>query len=96
MQTLMSVLLAITGIVSLVCWIIILVKIFKENVGLGILGIICGLFAFVYGWVKVKEYQAMNIMVIWTIAIVISLIAQALGGAALARGIMEQSQGAAM
>lgn len=96
MEVLMTVLLAASGIVSLVCWIMILVRIFKENVGLGILGIICGLFAFIYGWVKVKEYDAKNIMLAWTIAWIVAIIANALGAGAIAREIMSLTEGAAM
>jgi hypothetical protein len=84
-----------TTIVSLVCWIMVLIKIFKQNVGLGILGIICGLFTFIYGWVKVKEFECKNVMVAWTIAIVVAIIAQVLGGAVMFQMIMQQaSQGA--
>jgi hypothetical protein len=64
------------GIVSLVCWIMTLIPIFKENVGLGILGIICGLFAFIYGWVKVKEYNNKKVMIVWSIAMVAGLLLQ--------------------
>jgi hypothetical protein len=57
------------GIVSFVCWIIVLVKIFQAGeVGLGIVGIICGIFAFIYGWVKVDEYNIRQVMLIWTAA----------------------------
>ncbi len=96
MQTLMMILLVAASVVSLVCWIMILVRIFKENVGLGILGIICGLFAFIYGWVKVKEYDAKNIMLIWTVAWIVAMIAQSLGAGAIVREMMSAMEGAAM
>ncbi len=96
MATLMGILIAIAGIVSLVCWIMILIKIFNESIGLGILGIICGLFAFVYGWVKVKEYNCKNVMMAWTAAFIVTIVANALGGAAVVRsviGMAEESGG---
>lgn len=92
MQTLMMILMVAAMVVSLICWIIILVKIFKENIGLGILGIICSLFAFIYGWVKVQEYQAKNIMLIWTIAWIVTIVAQALGAGEMFREAMSSME----
>lgn len=83
MTTLMSVLMGLSGIVSLVCWIMVLIRIFKENIGLGILGIFCGIFAFIYGWVKVKQYNIKNVMVAWTVALLVMILAQMMGGAML-------------
>ena len=88
MQTLMMILMVAAMVVSLICWIMILVKIFKENIGLGILGILCSLFAFIYGWVRVQEYQAKNIMLIWTIAWIVAIVAQALGAGEIIREAM--------
>jgi tellurite resistance protein TehA-like permease len=68
------------GVVSLVCWIMVLIKMFKDNVVMGIIGILCGLFAFIYGWVKVKEYQVKNVMLVWTIAIVGQIVFGVMGG----------------
>lgn len=64
--TLVLLLLIASGIGGMVCWVIVLVNIFKENVGLGILGIFCGIFAYIYGWVKVGEYGIKKVMVVWT------------------------------
>ena len=90
---LMSIVLIAAGVVSLVCWIMVLIKIFKENVGLGILGILCGLFTFIYGWVKVKEYNCKNVMLAWTAAFIVTIIAQVMGGAVLFQQIMSSTQG---
>lgn len=61
-------------IVSLVCWIKVLIVLFsKAGVGLGILGIICSLFAFIWGWMKHKEYGLTKVMTIWTITIVVMI-----------------------
>jgi hypothetical protein len=65
----------VVGIGSLICWIMVIVKIFQEgSVGLGILAIICPLFAFIYGWMKVNEYGIRNIMLVWSACIVLGLI----------------------
>lgn len=53
-----------------------LIKIFKESVGLGILGIVCSLFAFIYGWVKCKEYDNKNVMIVWTLVTIVIIILQ--------------------
>jgi nitrate/nitrite transporter NarK len=65
----------LVGVGSLVCWIFVLVRIFQAgNIGLGILGIICPLFAFIYGWVKSEELNIRQVMLIWTVLIVVGLI----------------------
>ncbi|NQT93847.1 MAG: hypothetical protein HQ559_13895 [Lentisphaerae bacterium] len=91
MDVLLQALMVIVGIISVVCWIMVLIKIFKDNVGLGILGVVCGLFAFIYGWVKVKEYAVKKIMIVWSIVFVVSLVLNALGAGAAFTQIMQQA-----
>jgi hypothetical protein len=70
----------IAGLVSLVCLIMVLIKMFpKEGVLKGILGIICGLYAFIWGWQHKDELGNKNIMPAWTGAIVLSIIANIFG-----------------
>lgn len=70
-----TVLLVIGGIGSLICWILVLIQLFKkEGVGLGILGIFCGIYTYIWGWIKSKELGLKNIMLGWTAAIVLSVI----------------------
>lgn len=58
-------------IITLVCWIKVLIALFKNaGVGLGILGIICSIFAFVWGWVKSGSLGLRNTMIVWTLCIV--------------------------
>lgn len=79
---------AICGLVSLVCFILIIIKMFQNDDST--LGIICivtifcgigGLIAFVMGWINAGKYGASQLMLIWTGAIVGSVILQILGGA---------------
>ena len=77
MEIALSVLMTLLGLGSLVCLILVLIPLFKENVGLGILGIICGLFTFVWGWVKAKEKGLTKIMTIWTILWVATMLVYA-------------------
>jgi hypothetical protein len=77
------------GIVSLVCWIMVLIKMFPAEGALkGILAIICGLYAFVWGWMNAGRFNLKNIMIIWTIAIIVSVIANMMyGGMAAMQGL---------
>jgi len=82
----MSFLLVLSGLVSLgvlVLFIIVLVKLFQnEGTGKGILGLICSLYTFIWGWQKHKELEITNIMTAWSILIVISLILSAVASSA--------------
>ncbi|HSF44012.1 MAG TPA: hypothetical protein VLT87_29755 [Thermoanaerobaculia bacterium] len=79
------------GLVSLVCWIMVLIKMFPAEGALkGILAIICGLYAFVWGWMNATRFNLKTIMLIWTVAILISVIANfAFGGMAAMQGLPE-------
>ena len=75
MSTFLSILGIIAGIGSLICWIIILIKLFQEKGVLhGILGIICGLYPFIWGWINVGRLNAKTVMLIWTACFVIGII----------------------
>ena len=74
MATLLSLLALVVGIASLVLWIMVLIKLFqKEGVLLGILGIICGIYAFIWGWMN-SGLVGKNIMIAWTACIIIGII----------------------
>lgn len=63
---------AAASIGYLVCFIQVLIPLFKkEGVGLGILGILCGLYPYVWGWIKSAELGLKKIMVWWTACIVV-------------------------
>lgn len=67
----------VIAIVSLVCWIKVLIALFKNaGVGLGILGIICAIFAFIWGWVKSGSLGLRSTMIVWTLCIVGSFVVQ--------------------
>ena len=68
----------IFSIAQLVLFIVVLIKLFKSKGMLhGILGIIsCGLYPFIWGWIKHKELKLLKIMAIWTGTIVLSLVFQ--------------------
>ncbi len=70
---------------TLIIWvagIVVLVRLFqKEGVLKGILGLICMLYTFVWGWQRVKdpELNLKNWMYAWTAAIVLGMILNVIG-----------------
>ncbi len=71
----MQILVILVGLVNLVLFILVLIKLFqKEGALKGILGLICALYTFIWGWIKAKELQITNIMMAWSACIVLSII----------------------
>jgi hypothetical protein len=68
---------AIASLVSFVIFIMVLIRLFKENGALhGILGIFCGLYPFIWGWMKHRELDLTRKMTIWSICSVILILMQ--------------------
>ena len=71
----------LTSIVSLVCYVLVVVKMFQNGkTGPGLFStiglLLCGLgalFAFIYGWTKAGEWKITNVMIAWSVAIVVSI-----------------------
>jgi hypothetical protein len=67
---------------ALVAGIVVLVKLFqKEGVLKGILGLICMIYTYIWGWMHVKD-EALNLktwMWIWTGAIVLGVVLNIIG-----------------
>ena len=83
----MSIISSIAGLVSFVVGILVLIKLFqKEGVVKGILGLICMLYTFIWGWQNAKEQNITNLMWTWTAVIVISIIIGSVSGMAGAGG----------
>jgi len=72
----------IGSIIAFVAGIAVLIKLFqKEGVLKGILGIICMIYTYIWGWIHVKE-EALNLktwMWIWTAAIILGIVLNYLG-----------------
>lgn len=64
---------AVAQLVSLGIFIVILIKMFKTDGALkGIIGILtCGLFTYIWGWIKHKQLALTKIMILWTIMIIV-------------------------
>jgi hypothetical protein len=66
---------------AFVAGIAVLIKLFqKEGFLKGILGLICMLYTFIWGWMHVKEENIKNLMYIWTalwiLGVILSLVSQ--------------------
>jgi hypothetical protein len=81
MATLGTILYFVGLIGSLICWIMVLIKMFPaEGVLKGILAIICSLYAFIWGWINAGRFNLRNIMWGWTASLVVLIIGALLGG----------------
>jgi uncharacterized membrane protein YfcA len=85
----------IAGLVSFVVGIMVLIKLFqKEGVMKGILGLICMLYTYIWGWQHAKEQNITNLMWVWTVVIIISAVVGAVaGGSGAGGGGTEQPTG---
>jgi|GEM_PF-1330791 len=78
----------LVGLASLVCFVLVLIQMFQRGqTGLGIACIVLlfvcgigGLIAFIYGWVKAREWNIQNIMIAWTVCVLIQLVLIPMGG----------------
>jgi hypothetical protein len=77
---------SVAGLGSLVCYILVLVAMFQRGQsGLAIvcllLTLCCGIGAlvvFIYGWVRAREWKLQNVMIVWTCAVILGIIGNAL------------------
>lgn len=82
----MLILVILLGIGSLACAIMVLIKQF-QNAGAvhGIIGIItCFIWTFIWGWINSGRLNIRNIMLIWTIILIVQLILNFVFGASIA------------
>ena len=77
----MGILALVVLVACIICQIIVAIKIFQNDGALkGILALICGLFGLIWGWMNATRLGIKNIMIIWTLLIVIYLILGGIGG----------------
>jgi hypothetical protein len=82
-DTLAQLVVGLSSLVSFICFILVLIQMFQRGAtGTGIacvvLTLCCGLgglIAFVYGWIKARDWNLTNVMTIWTVAFVIDGLA---------------------
>jgi len=71
----------LTGLGNLVCLVLVVVKMY-QNEGLikAILGFICGIYAFIWGWINAGRLGLKNVMIAWTVLILVSIVVGVMGG----------------
>jgi len=74
--------LAIVALVGcIICQIFVAIKIFQNDGALkGILALLCGLFGLIWGWMNASRLNIKNIMMIWTVLIILYAILAAMSG----------------
>jgi hypothetical protein len=74
----MFILLILVELAAFVCFIMVLIKQF-QNAGVvhGIIGIItCGIWTFIWGWMNAGKLNIKNLMLAWTVLILICIVLQ--------------------
>jgi hypothetical protein len=85
----MSILVLLVLLAAIVVQILVVVKMFQNAGALhGILGLICGLYAFIWGWMNANKLGIKNLMLIWTALLILYLILAAVFGASFSIGNM--------
>jgi hypothetical protein len=82
-DTLATLVVGLASLVSFVCFILVLIQMFQRGAtGMGIaclaLCLCCGLggvITFIYGWVKARDWNIVNLMTVWTVAFAIQVVA---------------------
>lgn len=78
----------VLGLANLILFIIVLIKLFQNEGALkGILGLICSLYTFIWGWMNAGKLNIRNLMIIWTLVIILYAICYGVGGASMMRGM---------
>jgi hypothetical protein len=76
----LSILAMLVALGSLICFIIVLIKLFQNEGALkGILGLICSLYTFIWGWMNSNKLGIKNIMIVWTLLIIVMICLNFLG-----------------
>lgn len=78
----MQIVAMLLSLLSFICFIVVLIKQF-QNAGIvhGIIGIItCGIWTFIWGWLNAGKLGLRNIMMIWTLLIVVCIIINVMFG----------------
>jgi TolA-binding protein len=66
---------AVANIISLILFFIVLIKLFKNEGALkGILGFFCGIYTFIWGWMKHKQLSMTKLMTVWSLMILLPFI----------------------
>jgi len=79
------------ALMLIVVYFYVLIKMFKEEGFLkGILGFLCGLYLFLWGWIKHKEHKLTKVMALWSFLIFLPMAASAVMPGILAKMNFEE------
>ena len=72
----------VIGLISFVIFIMVLIRQFKDAGPVhGIIGIVtCGIWTFIWGWMNAGTLNIRNLMIIWTICIILNIVLSLAGG----------------
>ena len=71
----------LAALTSFVCFIMVLIQLFKaKGAGHGILGIFCGIYTFIWGWMNAKALNLSKVMIAWSACFVIMMLSGGLAG----------------
>lgn len=71
----MGILYPILAVANIACLVMVLIKMFPAEGPLkGILGIICGLYTYIWGWMNSSRFNLKTIMLVWTVVIILQII----------------------
>jgi len=63
----------------IVCLILTLIQMFKHDQTLpAVLGILCGLWAFIWGWMNASKHKHKKVMLIWTACLIAAIVCNVL------------------
>ena len=76
----------ICSIVSLVCWVIVLIDAFKNEVWKGIVGFICGLYLLYYAFAEYESENKTAVLVGWLASSALGFVFYRMGMSSMAIG----------
>lgn len=75
MTPIVGALLGLVAIANLVFFIMVLIRLAKEKGALHcILGILCGLYTFIWGWINGAQLGFKKIMIYWTVGLILHFV----------------------
>ena len=71
----MGILYSLLVVANIACLVMVLLKLFPAEGPLkGILGILCGLYTYIWGWMNSSRFNLKTIMLIWTAVIILQML----------------------
>lgn len=85
MGAILTFLLIASGIGSFICFIFVWIKLIADKgAWWGIFGFLCGIYTFIWGWQNASRFAIQQTMLIWSICLGVSILANIFSSALLA------------